>query len=128
MPRTNEPAIGHPHIPEYLTVKEAASLLGVSPRTVYGYIEADTLPGLSIGNTTVVLAADVASFQRRAPGRKRVQTPRWHIAMLEGQLLLATLAQRVTFELVPDQSLIIDPVHHLTLRPAGALNVTVRRR
>ena len=51
-----------------------------------------------------------------------------HFAMMEGQLLLATLAQRVSFALVPDQPLIIDPVHHLTLRPAGALNVTVTRR
>lgn len=35
---------------------------------------------------------------------------------------------RVSFELVPDQPLVVDPVHHLTLRPSGAVNVTVRRR
>ncbi len=51
-----------------------------------------------------------------------------HFAMMEGQLLLATLVQRVNFSLVQDQPLVIDPVHHLTLRPAGALNVTVQRR
>ena len=51
-----------------------------------------------------------------------------HFAMMEGQLLLATLVQRVSFSLVQDQPLVIDPVHHLTLRPAGALNVTVKRR
>lgn len=51
-----------------------------------------------------------------------------HFAMMEGQLLLATLAQRVSFALVPDQPLVVDPVHHLTLRPAGPLNVTVTRR
>jgi cytochrome P450 len=51
-----------------------------------------------------------------------------HFAMMEGQLLLATLAQRVSFSLVPDQPLVVDPVHHLTLRPAGVLNVTVKRR
>ena len=28
----------------------------------------------------------------------------------------------------PGQKLIIDPVHHLTLRPAGAVNVMVNRR
>jgi cytochrome P450 len=51
-----------------------------------------------------------------------------HFAMMEGHLLLATLAQRVTFALVPDQQIVIDPIHHLTLRPAGALNVTFERR
>lgn len=51
-----------------------------------------------------------------------------HFALMEGHLLLATLAQRVSFELVPDQLVTVDPVHHLTLRPGGALNVSVKRR
>ncbi len=51
-----------------------------------------------------------------------------HFAMMEGHLLLATLAQRVSFTLVSEQEPVVDPVHHLTLRPAGALNVTVRKR
>ncbi len=51
-----------------------------------------------------------------------------HFALMEGQLLLATLAQRVSFELVPNQALVVDPVHRLVLRPTGALNMTVKRR
>jgi cytochrome P450 len=51
-----------------------------------------------------------------------------HFAMMEGHLLLATLAQRVGFSLVPGQTITPDPVHHLTLRPAGELNVVVKRR
>ena len=94
MPRKNEPVSEHPHISEYLTVKEAANLLGVSPRTVYGYIEADKLPGSSIGNTTVVLAADVASFQRSAPGRKREQAPRWHRPPVQNGRYITTIRVR----------------------------------
>ena len=51
-----------------------------------------------------------------------------YFAMMEGQLLLATLAQRVSFSLVPGQTIEPDASHHLTLRPAGAVNVTVKRR
>lgn len=51
-----------------------------------------------------------------------------HFALMEGHLLLATLAQRVRFSLVPGQHIEPDPVHHLTLRPSGAVNVTVSRR
>jgi cytochrome P450 len=51
-----------------------------------------------------------------------------HFALMEGQLLLATLAQRVSFALVPDQTIEPDPVHHLTLRPTHAVYVTVKRR
>lgn len=51
-----------------------------------------------------------------------------HFAMMEGHLLLAALAQRASFTLLPDQTIKIDPVHNLTLRPAGAVNVQVKKR
>ncbi|HEY7418971.1 MAG TPA: cytochrome P450 [Ktedonobacteraceae bacterium] len=51
-----------------------------------------------------------------------------YFAMMEGHLLLATLAQRMRFALAPGQTIIPDPEHHLTLRPKGKINVTVQRR
>lgn len=49
-------------------------------------------------------------------------------SMMEGHLLLATLAQRVSFSLIPDQKIVPDPVHHLALRPTGQVSVLVKRR
>jgi cytochrome P450 len=51
-----------------------------------------------------------------------------YFAMMEGHLLLATLAQRVNFSLVPGQTIVPDPIHHLTLRPIGEVKVLVKRR
>jgi cytochrome P450 len=51
-----------------------------------------------------------------------------HFALMEGQLLMATLAQRVTFSLVPGQTIEPDPVHNLTLSPGGRMQVIVKRR
>jgi cytochrome P450 len=51
-----------------------------------------------------------------------------HFAMMEGHLLLATLAQRVHFSLLPGQTIEPDPIHNLALRPSGAVNVVVKRR
>jgi cytochrome P450 len=51
-----------------------------------------------------------------------------HFALMEGQLLLATLAGRVTFTLVPGQTIEPDPKHHLTLSPGGKIQVIVKRR
>jgi cytochrome P450 len=51
-----------------------------------------------------------------------------YFAMMEGHLLLATIAQRVSFSLVPGQTIVPDPLHHLTLRPTDEINVTVKRR
>lgn len=46
--------------------------------------------------------------------------------MLEAQLVLATLVQRVTFDLVPGQT--VEPEPLITLRPKGGMRVVVRQR
>jgi cytochrome P450 len=51
-----------------------------------------------------------------------------HFALMEGQLLLATLAQRVHFRLLPGQRILADPEHHLTLRPGSPIIVSVTRK
>jgi cytochrome P450 len=51
-----------------------------------------------------------------------------HFALMEGQLILATLAQRVTFELVPGQTITPDVEHNLTARPTGAVKMRVTKR
>ncbi len=49
-----------------------------------------------------------------------------HFAMMEGHLLLATLAQRVTFDMVTPQRVETEPL--ITLRPRNGINMIVRRR
>lgn len=51
-----------------------------------------------------------------------------HFALMEGQLLLAALAQRVTFERAPGQSLELDPNKSLTMRTKDPITMIVRRR
>jgi cytochrome P450 len=46
-------------------------------------------------------------------------------AMMEGHLLLAALAQRVNFELVPGQTIVEEPL--VTLRPKSGIRMVVRR-
>lgn len=49
-----------------------------------------------------------------------------HFAMMEAQLCLAALAQRVEWQVVPGQSRALSPA--VTLRPKHGMRVTVRRR
>jgi cytochrome P450 len=49
-----------------------------------------------------------------------------HFALMEGHLLLATLAQRVTFELAPGQHVV--PAPQVTTRPRDGIQMIVRRR
>jgi len=48
-----------------------------------------------------------------------------HFALMEGQLLLAALAQRLRFEPVDDRAVVPEPL--VTLRPKGGLSMRVRR-
>ncbi len=48
--------------------------------------------------------------------------------MMEGHLLLATLVQRVEFELVPDQKIEPDPTKTVTIRPIHGVRMVVHRR
>lgn len=51
-----------------------------------------------------------------------------HFALMEGQLLLALLAQRVHFSLEPGQHIVADLKRHMILRPDKAINVRVHHR
>lgn len=51
-----------------------------------------------------------------------------HLAMMELHLLLATLSQRVTFELLPGQNIKPDLTKKLTLCPGGKVLLRVKRR
>jgi cytochrome P450 len=51
-----------------------------------------------------------------------------YFAMMAGHLALATLVQRTSFSLVPGQTIVPDPVRRMTTRPAGAVNVVVKKR
>lgn len=56
----------------YLFIKEAARMLGVSERSVYGYVERGEIAGERGRYGWMVKEADVRAFVRRAPGRKRL--------------------------------------------------------
>ncbi|MDQ2903593.1 MAG: cytochrome P450 [Chloroflexota bacterium] len=43
-------------------------------------------------------------------------------------MLIATLAQRVSFALLPGQTIEPDPVHNLALRPGGKVRAVVKKR
>lgn len=51
-----------------------------------------------------------------------------YFALMEGQLLIATLAQSTHLQLVPGQTIEPDPIHNLALRPGGKVEATVSKR
>lgn len=79
----------------YLSIKETAFILGVSERSVYGYIESGKLPGARVDNLIVAVADAVYRFKRRAPGRVRTISPRWRVPPLNNDQYLTFITARV---------------------------------
>lgn len=66
-----------PHLRGYVSVREAAEWLGVSERTVYGYIDEGRLAAVRIGSSLALEEMVVKEFQRQATGRPRTRQPIW---------------------------------------------------
>jgi cytochrome P450 len=128
--------------PAYAIVREAASEIEIDGYSVH--------KGQFIFVSPYVLQRDPQYFpepekfepERFTPEREK-QIPRYvympfgagprvcignHLAMMEGHLLLATLAQRVNFALLPGQTVKWELDKTLALRPYGKVNVSVTRR
>ena len=67
-------------IPGYVSVKEAAEMLGLSPRTVYDYIEEGRLPSARFADVIAISREEIRKFKREPSGRPRKNTPLWHIS------------------------------------------------
>jgi excisionase family DNA binding protein len=67
-------------VPGYVSVKEAAEMLGLSPRTVYDYIEEGRLPSARLADVIAIPIEEIKKFKREPSGRPRQNTPLWHIS------------------------------------------------
>ena len=75
-----EDSVHSPRIPGYASVKEAAEMLGLSPRTVYDYIEEGRLTGARLADVIAIPIEEIKKFKREPAGRPRKNTPLWHIS------------------------------------------------
>jgi len=93
---SSSPAGALEGLPEMLTVKQAASILGVTERSIYGYVHAGTLVGERTEKGIMVQADSVRTFDGKAPGQIRKLVPRWRRPAQRNQqwLTFVTLRQQ----------------------------------
>lgn len=84
-----------PRIPGYASVKEAAEMLGLSPRTVYDYIEEGRLPSARIADVIAISVEEIMKFKREPSGRPRKNTPLWHISSGDNIQFMSLLSVQV---------------------------------
>lgn len=73
-------SIDLPRIPGYVSVKEAAKILGLSARTIYDYVDEGRLPGVRVADVIAIPEDELRKFKREPSGRPRKITPLWRIS------------------------------------------------
>src|SRR5260370_38441158 len=69
-----------PNLPGYVSIKEAAKLLGVSDKRVYEYVDEGRLPSTWAADVIRIPLNEVKKFKRRGSGRSRTSVPSWRIS------------------------------------------------
>jgi len=72
--------VSHTNLPGYVSIKEAATMLGLSEKTVYFYVENRRLPAHWAADVLMIRLEDVKNFKINPSGRPRKNTPSWHIS------------------------------------------------
>src|SRR5258708_10830639 len=68
-----------PDVPGYVSIKQAAKMLGITDKRVYRYIDLGRLSAYKSGGVFLLAEKDVKHFKLNPPGRTRTDPPRWRV-------------------------------------------------
>lgn len=80
-----------PNLPGYVSIKEAAKILGLSDKRVYEYVDEGRLPSLWAADVIMIPLDEVKTFKRRSPGRPRKSIPAWRISSGENAQFITSI-------------------------------------
>ncbi len=85
---------GRPNLPGYVSIKEAAKILGISDKRVYEYVDEGRLPSMWAADVIMIPLAEVQKFKRKSSGRPRKSVPVWRISSGDNtQFIISITAQ-----------------------------------
>src|SRR5258708_40012288 len=86
---------GRPSLPGYVSIKEAAKILGISDKRVYEYVDEGRLPSMWAADVIMIPLEEVKKFKRRSSGRPRKSVPTWRISSGENTQLMTSIFVQV---------------------------------
>ena len=82
-------------VPGYVSIKEAAEMLGLSPSRVYEYVEDGRLSSVRAAHVILIPIEEVKSFKPNIAGRPRKSVLRWRISPENNTLLSTSIVVQV---------------------------------
>jgi excisionase family DNA binding protein len=77
-----------PDVPGYVSIKQAAQMLGITDKRVYRYIDLGRLPAYKSGGVFLLAEEDVRQFKLNPPGRTRTTPPPWRVYNTRSKVLV----------------------------------------
>jgi excisionase family DNA binding protein len=77
-----------PDVPGYVSIKQAAQMLGITDKRVYRYIDLGRLPAYKSGGVFLLAEEDVRQFKLHPPGRTRTTPPPWRAYNTRSKVLV----------------------------------------
>lgn len=87
----NEKYTSRPSLPGYVSIKEAAKLLGISDKRVYEYVDEGRLSSMWAADVIMIPLDEVKQFKRRSSGRPRKSIPSWRISSGENTQYITSI-------------------------------------
>jgi excisionase family DNA binding protein len=84
-----------PNIPGYVSIKQAAKILGVTESTMYRYVEAGRIPAVQAGHNIMMPEEAVKQFKPKLTGRPRRKVPIWRASPDSSPLLVTSIRIQV---------------------------------
>jgi excisionase family DNA binding protein len=113
-----------PNLPGYVTIREAADMLGVSDKRVYQYVRAGRLPAQRVGNILILPVEEVQKFKPSPSGRMRAKAPPWRAYRSRGALIITDIRVPVRMEL---QGKLIEKLKAIRKQDSHTFSGTVAR-
>lgn len=83
------------NIPGYVSIKEAAKILGISTNRVYAYVEEGRLPSAKAAHVIMIPLEAVEAFKPHLSGRPRTSVPVWRISPEENAMLATSILVQI---------------------------------
>lgn len=84
-----------PTLPGYVSIKEAAKILGISEKTVYFYVNKKRLPATWAADVLMIPLHAVEKFRLRPAGRPRKSTPLWLVSKGDNSLFKVSIQVKI---------------------------------
>jgi excisionase family DNA binding protein len=86
---------GQASVPGYVSIKEAAEMLGLSPSRVYEYVEDGRLSSVRAAHVILIPLEEVKNFKPNIAGRPRKSILRWRISPQNNMLLSTSIVVQI---------------------------------